>query len=537
MNLLHDPWMPVRRRDGSREWIAPNRLSDPDVVAFDAARPDFNGALAQFAIGLLQTTTPVDSSMTWRAFFRDPPSAGVLGAWFAPVSSIFELDGGGPRFMQDLDLGPKASENEVGALLIEAPGEKTLQDNKDHFVKRGHVGVMCLRCAAAALFTLQLNAPSGGAGHRTGVRGGGPLTTLVIKDQSGDLWSDLWLNVAERSVLFAPAAASSKTEPHLTFPWTAEIAILQKKGGNLAPVQVHPAHVYWAMPRRLRLEIEESEGTHCDICEEKSSVIVRRYRTVNYGLNYKGAWDHPLSPYYETKEGWLPVHPKAGELGYRHWSGWVSGMTEGTRKLRRARILDSVFSYRERQAGVQLRLWAFGYDMDNMKARSWCEATVPLYDLAESDPQAQRLVQSEVAMWLGAAEFAAYALRTAIASAWFRLEARGNLTQADAGFWGRSERGFYVQLKKLIDAARQELDPQLMVLRGAWHRVIVDTATHLFDEEFAGAGQVERENPRRIATAYARLRGDLYGGKIRKLLGLPEAPGSRSADDPKRTAA
>ena len=47
MNLLHDPWMPVRRRDGSREWIAPDRLADPEILALDADRPDFNGALAQ----------------------------------------------------------------------------------------------------------------------------------------------------------------------------------------------------------------------------------------------------------------------------------------------------------------------------------------------------------------------------------------------------------------------------------------------------------------------------------------------------------
>ena len=63
MNLLHDPWMPVRDHAGSRHWITPDRLSGPDLVAFDADRPDFNSALAQFAIGLLQTATPVQSEI------------------------------------------------------------------------------------------------------------------------------------------------------------------------------------------------------------------------------------------------------------------------------------------------------------------------------------------------------------------------------------------------------------------------------------------------------------------------------------------
>jgi CRISPR system Cascade subunit CasA len=106
MNLLHEPWLPVRRRDGSREWIAPDRLSDPDIVAFDAARPDFNGALAQFAIGLLQTTTPMDSPMAWKQLFASPPDAGTLKNWFAPVAAAFEFDGEGARFMQDCSLKP-----------------------------------------------------------------------------------------------------------------------------------------------------------------------------------------------------------------------------------------------------------------------------------------------------------------------------------------------------------------------------------------------------------------------------------------------
>ena len=60
MNLLHDPWMPVRDVAGARCWITPEQWSDPRWRAFDADRPDFNGALMQFAIGLLQTTTPLD---------------------------------------------------------------------------------------------------------------------------------------------------------------------------------------------------------------------------------------------------------------------------------------------------------------------------------------------------------------------------------------------------------------------------------------------------------------------------------------------
>ena len=34
-------------------------------------------------------------------------------------------------------------------------------------------------------------------------------------------------------------------------------------------------------------------------------------------------WNHPLTPYYRQKAGaeLLPVHPRAGHFGYRHWLG------------------------------------------------------------------------------------------------------------------------------------------------------------------------------------------------------------------------
>jgi CRISPR system Cascade subunit CasA len=53
-------------------------------------------------------------------------------------------------------------------LLPEIPGAQTTKFNKDHFVKRGVTEHFCPHCAALALFSLQLNAPSGGKGYRTG---------------------------------------------------------------------------------------------------------------------------------------------------------------------------------------------------------------------------------------------------------------------------------------------------------------------------------------------------------------------------------
>jgi CRISPR system Cascade subunit CasA len=52
MNLIDSSWIPVRRASGSRSWVTPWQITDDidgdPIVALDAARPDFNGALMQF---------------------------------------------------------------------------------------------------------------------------------------------------------------------------------------------------------------------------------------------------------------------------------------------------------------------------------------------------------------------------------------------------------------------------------------------------------------------------------------------------------
>jgi CRISPR system Cascade subunit CasA len=535
--LVAESWIPVLRANGVRDWVAPTQLSAPDIVAFDAPRADFNGALAQFMIGLLQTSTPVQSIIAWRRLLQAPPDAATLAEWFAPHAAAFTLDGDGARFMQDFDL--RAGDGEpvgIGALLIEAPGENAVKNNSDLFIKRGHVGRLCPHCAALALFTLQVNAPAGGAGHRTGLRGGGPLTTLLMANAGPDaprssLWQTLWLNVRHQGAFLAGDAGQGREAPHFTFPWLASIAAIQKEGGLTTPVQVHPAHVFWAMPRRIRLDMDACAAGVCDLCGRTSDALIERYVTRNYGLNYKGAWLHPLSPYYEAKDGLLPLHPQPDGLGYRHWMAWVLGMQGEKRKVLRASVIEQFLSEDvESRSGIGLRLWAFGYDMDNMKARCWYDATVPLYALADCSLAAQKVLREEVGAWLQGAELAVSYLRGAVKDAWFSHDARGDFSFVDATFWSRTEAMFYTLLQQRIQGT-PTLDRA--VTAESWLRTLSTTALRLFDGEWVGSGPVERMNPARVADAYRKLRASLYGPKLRTALALEVVP--KAAKTSKKT--
>jgi CRISPR system Cascade subunit CasA len=528
MNLLEEKWLPVRRRTGQVDWIAPHQIIEPDIVAFAANRADFNGALAQMMTGLLQTATSIDDEGDWEALLDAPPSAEVLQDWFAPITEAFMLDGDGARFMQDFSLtAAEGAECTIDALLIDAAGGSAIDKNTDHFVKRNTINAMCSHCVATALFTLQTNAPEGGRGHLSSLRGGGPLTTLVVATPSRSLWQDLWLNVKPQRSFLLQGGDVQKTAKHFTFPWLAEMRKIQSMGGKTQPLQVHPHHLFWAMPRRIRLDFSNNATGQCDVCKRESSQLVHRYITRPKGLDYKGAWRHPFTPYYETKEGWLPIHPQPGGFSYKNWLGWVLDSTQSKRQVQAATMVNYVLA-EGRQKSTGLRLWVFGYDMKVAKPRCWYETTFPLYDLTGCDRTVQKNFQTIVENLLEASEQAVIYLRQAVKQAWFGdSDLRRDLSFVDKAFWDGTELRFYQQLHGLIAQARSDAgididDANFIISLGeAWLKVLRDKALHLFDVDIVGAGSIGQQDPRRIAEAYNGLQRNLKGDAIKTILRLP----------------
>lgn len=451
MNLITDPWISVIRQNGQLDLIAPWQIVDNvnPVIEINAPRPDFQGALYQFLIGLLQTGFAPEDEEQWLEYWEEAPDSKELHARFAAFSPAFELTcDDGPAFLQDFAL-PDGEAKPIAALLIEAPGGKTLKDNLDHFVKRGLANQLCPSCAATALFTLQTNAPSGGVGHRVGLRGGGPLTTLVLpKASQTTLWQKLWLNVFNQEDLQSVDKLESSVMPWLGKTRTSE------KGQITTPSDVHPLHAYWGMPRRIRLS-EPSESGCCDLCGCDAESLFREYRTKNYGTNYDGAWQHSLTPYRnDPKKVNLPLSLKGqqGGLGYRHWLGLA--LQDDSNGDKAAQIVRHYNQERGRMLADKggAALWCFGFDMDNMKARCWYEARFPVFYLSAQQ-------QSDLIAWAGelidAARETVKILRSEVKAAWFRRpeDAKGDMSQIDSQFWQASEAEFFRLLERLATVA------------------------------------------------------------------------------------
>lgn len=493
LNLIRDAWLPLRRYSGRVERVEPFRVTDgiddDPFVAFAWPRPDFNGAAHELLIGLLVTAAAPENEDEWEDWWSAPPAPEALKARFESIADAFDLDGLGPRFLQDRDPLDGAEEKAVAALLIDAPGAQTLRNNADLFVKRGGAPVLGRAAAAMALFTLNAYAPSGGAGHRTSLRGGGPLTTLAIV---GDcLWARLWPNVETLDSVRDrwPLASPLPNDPTAIFPWLGLTHTSNSKSGGRAttPADVHPLQVYWGMPRRIRLAFEEAQGRRCALTGVKDGTVVKAYRTRNYGTDYSEGFEHPLTPYYAQKAGGarLPVHPRPGGFSYRHWPGLVAASGDGLRQPARAiRHVANVrkwFSMDEKP-----RFAAFGYDMDNMKARDWIEGEWPLPLIA--DRQAREDLEAFIQQVVKAAETVSRFLVRAVKSALYDrpADAAGDYGFIAERFFRETEAAFYEMFSNAEEAVRagggaNPGDPTLEV-RLEWVGRMKAPALRLFDE-------------------------------------------------------
>lgn len=520
MNLLNDAWIPVRRKSGAVERIAPwevttDYATDP-MVALAAPRPDFNGALIQFLIGLLQTTCAPASERAWHAWRRDPPTPDTLRTACQGIAFAFELDGDEARFMQDtaLKLGSGKDAVPISALLIDTPGENAVQRNTDHFTKRGGIGQLCAACTATALFALQTNAPSGGQGHRTSLRGGGPLTTLLLGDT---LWQTAWLNVLEQRTFLAHHTAHEHETPQQHFPWLGPTRTSEKGSPTekTTPLDVHPDQYFWAMPRRLWLLPERATSpAACDVCGDTTTTRYCRYVTKNYGVNYEGPWLHPLSPYYLDKTDKTtppnPVHPQPGGIGYRHWLGCIENTADNLRRI--AQVVEQ----HHRLLREDGRLWAFGYHVDKGKICCWYDAEMPIIFVAEEiSVEYKAYIENSIA----AADQVVKDLRQAVRNALFRRPAdvRGDFSHLDGRFWSATEPAFYDLLYRLRDALQAGAD--ITPLHQEWYATLRSTARRIFDD-VSQTGDFNAADPRRIARAWNNLNKALAGKKLRDLLML-----------------
>ena len=538
-DLRLERWIPFRRVSGAIEWGPPSLLTegvmggDP-IVSVSWTRPDFDGAIQEFLIGLLSVALAPADEDEWLERWHTPPTPDELRAVLAALPPAFYLDGDGPRAFQDLaaDAFADCTPSPIAQLLIDAPGDQGIRQNKDLFVKRERVGVLSRAAAAMTLVTMQTYAPAGGAGNRTSLRGGGPLTTLVdprpldgpVPMQA--LWYLVWANVEtveQREERAGGRAGAAGRAPDAgVFPWLAPTRHSDPKNGGAptTPRDADPLQAYFGLPRRLRLEV--GGAGHCDLTGLEDSATVTGFRQRPWGAQYQG-WHHPLTPHYESKEGWLPLHGQSEGVVWRDWLGLlVANAVQGRRP---ARSVAHFLARRARRVGChEPSVRAFGYDMDNMKARGWVEARLPAFAL--DDAELRERVAALAGRLVEATESAAYHLLQAVKGALFGgADAPGDLSHVKQALWHATEAPFHASVRALVGGT------PATTLQGDFRGTLEREGLRLFDG-FAGTEATAPDAMKRLVGAryslVLTLRGHGKSGqKLFTALALP-LPGDAS---------
>ena len=528
----------MRRADEHAEVIRPAEVTSDivnnPVVAIDWARADFRMTCIEFLIGLMATACPpADDEEAWIEGWESPLTPGSLDAAFSLLAHAFDLEGSGPRFLQDLDDLP-GDPDTPETLLIEAPGENTRRKNTALLVKPNRIARLSRPAAAMALFTLQCYAPSGGRGNLTSVRGGGPLTTLALPGiDPCPLWHLVWANVPAGK----PPGAG---ELPRVFPWLAPTRTADRFPAT-TPMAAHPLQAFWGMPRRIRLEFAENpEGLPCDLTSVIDPIIVTGWRQRPNGVKYV-IWDHPLSPSYKDTRGgrWLSVHPQPGGIGYRDWVAIALGDSDVTR---RARCITDWYARCQNIAelsGRRSRLLAAGYDMDKMKARSFVESEMWL-------PRANREGAETLAKLarplVAAAEIVAQALRRAVRDALYSRDTKADsapLATVYEAFWEATHDQFFA----LLGDVPGDCETTLKARAPGWRKALRSAALALFDRAAPLDPTTASLDPRRVVRArrnliFALEGYDANGKKLfaELLLSLPETKGKQAAQRKGRRA-
>jgi CRISPR system Cascade subunit CasA len=244
---------------------------------------------------------------------------------------------------------------------------------------------------------------------------------------------------------------------------------------------------------------------------------------VAYGPKYE-KWMHPLSPHRRTKPGepLLPFHAQPGGIRYKQWPA-LACFAPGEESQPAATVAAYLGGPRRaaliRRVGggpKRIALRAFGYDMDNMKARCWYEGRMPV-----------ELVDPEHRPAFEAAEFDGVKLaETAVRACVWEIkcarvdrpkELRGDFGDFEDAFWRDTEAAFKEFLGETharLAAGETDFEPALV----AWKAALKAAALDLFDRATPRPNEIDAM--KRVVTARARLltalRFDPEGAKKRR---------------------
>lgn len=288
MNLLEDPWIPVRAGGGAGQFCLltyRQLLCEPGDWQVSLPRDDLELACLQLLVCMTQVLfLPVDASVL-RARIATLMTPDEFAAGIAPCQDWFDLDHPTQPFMQSRGVESDKL-TPIQKILVGLPEG----NNHAFFNEVGEVKKLSSGLTAIALFNQATNANSLGGGFKGNLRGGSNpyLTPANIFVSGTDLRNTIW-----RNVLTLPRIQASLPgwEPDFKRDQPTWIRPI-KPNEQIKWSDIGLARGLFWQPTKLELVREESLGL-CDIYDGDPEQIYLFFRKEQFRFNVEGLWPHP----------------------------------------------------------------------------------------------------------------------------------------------------------------------------------------------------------------------------------------------------
>lgn len=283
MDLLIDPWIPVRDDGGTGEFhllTLEQLLCTDDSWWVSLTRDDLELACIQLLACMAQVMFLPENDSELRERMRDPLTPKELAEGTEPWKDWFDLDHPTTPFMQT--RGVKAEkETSIQKILVGLPEG----NNHAFFNAVGEVRRLSGSIAAIALFNQASNTPGFGGGFKDSIRGKAPVTTMI---KGRNLRQTIWCNIV---TLPRIRARLPGYEPDLGKDRPCWVDAIQAK----SPISAHEIGLvrglFW-QPSRVEL-VHCDDALVCDVLGVEFPTAYTGFLKEKFTFTLEGVWLHP----------------------------------------------------------------------------------------------------------------------------------------------------------------------------------------------------------------------------------------------------
>lgn len=288
MNLLIDPWIPVRDGPGIKRATLGDLLCSEDRFELSFPRDDLELAALQLAVCLTQVIFPPKDAKELRRRAQEPLSREEYDKGIEPFADKFDLWHPTHPFMQAKTIQTKKKEpTSIQKLFVGLPAGH----NHCFFNREDEIIHSCSACVVMALFNQASNTPNIVGGVNGPLRDNRPLTSYIF---DLDLRKQIWKNILTINNIQNKLGAVIESD---SYPDYQE---------NLINQDIHAYKLtllqglFW---QPAKIKIMQPEGTaKCDVCGMLTKHSVKYFRLQKKSYKVNGYWPHPHSSRHWDKK-------------------------------------------------------------------------------------------------------------------------------------------------------------------------------------------------------------------------------------------